>query len=138
MKVQAGKVTAHDPDHIDITGPGYHIRIVEDRPGVFLITGLTDRSLSSLVIRPTSRNQIRLVEDAGRITPVARPHRVLDAQALDVWVEQTHYSIYQHWLDREADRIGLWEYITEHQSQVWQEFEKWFLAKMLELTGLVG
>ena len=136
MRVQAGTVTTIDPDHVDITGPGYHIRIVEIAPGVFLITGLTDHSLSTLVIRPTSRNQVTLREDAGRIQPVARPHRVLDAHALDVWLDLTYHALYDHWGTYEADRMDLWEFISDHHTDVWKEFEKYVLENLLKGGGV--
>ena len=126
MKVQAGSITALNPDHVDITGPGYHIRIVEDSPGVFLITGITDMSLSSLVIRPTSKNQITLVEDTGRVKPVARPNRHLDAAALDAWLDTHYHSLLVHWQTWEADRMDLWELIYDHHEVVWKEFEQSF------------
>ena len=132
MRVQAGTVTTIDPDHVDITGPGYHIRIVEIESVVFLITGLTDHSLSKLVIRPTSRNQVMLTEDAGRTKPIARPHRVLDAVALDVWMERWYHGLYDHWGTNEAHKIDLWEFIQDQYSDVWQEFEVYVQQCLLE------
>ena len=127
MKVQAGSVTALNPDHVDITGPGYHIQIEEIEPGVLLVTGLTDNVRSNLVVRPTSRNQITLVEDSGRGTkPLARPHRVLNAQTLDDWLNSTYHSLYVHWQTWEAHRMDLWEFIYDHHEVVWKEFEQSF------------
>lgn len=134
MKVQAGTVTALNPDQVDITGPGYHIQIEEIKPGVLLVTGFTDAARSRLVIRPTSKNQITLVEDTGRImlSELVRPHRHYDAAALDAWVDIAYHNLLTHWRTYEAGSMDLWEWIHDQHPDVWKEFEVWFQAKMLE------
>lgn len=126
MRVRASNVTALSPSHVDITGPGYHIQIEEVKPGVLLITGLTDKVHSQLVVRPTSRNQISLTEDIGRGRSVVRPNRHLDAAALETWLAVHYHSLLVHWQTREADRMDLWELIYDHHEEVWKEFEQSF------------
>jgi len=101
-----------------------------------LVTGLTDNVRSNLVVRPTSRNQITLVEDSGRGTkPLARPHRHLDAAALAAWLDKTYHSLYEHWQTWEADRMDLWELIHDHHKAVWKEFELHVLRNLLKGGG---
>jgi len=133
MKVQAGSVTALNPDHVDITGPGYHIQVEEIEPGVLLVTSLTDDCRNQLVVRPRSCNEILLSrnlvmssEPKPRFDAVARSHRVLDAAALYAWLDTHYHSLLVHWQNREAHRMDLWEFIYDHHEVVWKEFEQSF------------
>ena len=139
MKVQAGSVTALNPDYVDVTGPGYHIQIEEIEPGVLLVTSLTDDCRNQLVVRPKSCHEVlisrNLIMLSDEPKPVARPHRHLDATALDVWLKRRYHSLYVHWQTREADRMDLWELIHDHHKVVWKEFELCVQRNLLEGGG---